>query len=107
MIYYFDSYGARPDQPLSLISQNTKKMCNETENFLSQLILKSGFNVDFNTAKLQGDNNEICTCGRWVICRCIFHDVSNAAFAQLFGEGNKGFTPDELAYEFTKGIIGK
>lgn len=107
IIYYFDPYGECIDQPLSVLSQKTRRQCNEVKNFLSRIIYNSGYHVDYNDEPLQADSKSIATCGRWAITRGLFDELSNDQFASLF-KHRKGesFTPDELVFELTHPLLG-
>jgi len=70
-IYYFDSYGVRPDGQWKYISNFIRTMLNQDSNDLSKLLnhaRKSGFNVESNKVKYQSDAPGVSTCGRFCIC---------------------------------------
>ena len=66
-IYYFDSYGGKPDTPLSW-SKNTNKLLGQGQPFLTELFKKSPIPVYINTVKYQNMNRpDITTCGLWCV----------------------------------------
>lgn len=70
-IYYFDSYGVKPDGEWKFIPNYVRKMLNQETNELTRLLnqaKKDGFNVSFNKVKYQEDAPHINTCGRYCIC---------------------------------------
>jgi hypothetical protein len=75
-IYFFDSYGLRPDKNLLFAPRNLRKGLNQSKPHLSYLLnhaLKTGFKISFNEVKYQSDNVSIQTCGRWVVSRISFN----------------------------------
>ena len=70
-IYYFDSYGVRPDGQWKYISNFIRTMLNQDSNDLTKLLnhaKKEGFNVESNKVKYQSDADGVSTCGRYCIC---------------------------------------
>ena len=81
-IYYFDSYGLRPDKALSFAPKELRKDFGQNIPLLSYLLNKavdSGFDVSFNEVKYQDENPAIMTCGKWVVSRLNFntYEVDN------------------------------
>ena len=107
IVYYFDSFGETVDEPLTQLTSEQKRLCNEQRNYLSKLIYKSGYNCDFMAEPLQEDRPDIKTCGRWVIARCLLKNLTNTEFEDFFKK-NPGdtFTPDEVVTEFTRPLLG-
>ena len=63
-IEYFDSYGYPIDKPLSWISQEQNQKLGIHDNYLTNLLKKSGYKIIHNTNKYQGNGGDIATCGR-------------------------------------------
>ena len=81
-IYYFDSYGLRPDKNLAFAPEELRKDFGQNIPLLSYLLNKAvddGFDVSFNEVKYQSDEKTIMTCGRWVVSRINFntYEVDN------------------------------
>jgi len=69
IIYYFDSYGVRPDGEFRFIDPQIRSELNE-KPFLSNLLnmaKQQGFTIDFNKAKLQSKSPTVNTCGKHVL----------------------------------------
>ena len=67
-IEFFNSYGKAPDvQKNSLISKEKNIEYGQTNNYLTNLLVKSNFNIIYNKLQLQQYSNGSATCGRWVV----------------------------------------
>ena len=76
-IEFFNSYGKAPDvQKNTLISKAKNIEFGQTQNYLTNLLVKSNFNIVYNKLQLQKYSNGSTTCGRWVIMRilCLLKD---------------------------------
>ena len=81
-IYYFDSYGLRPDKALSFSPKELRRGFGQKIPLLSHLLnqaLDDGYEVSFNEVKYQDKNPAVMTCGRWIVSRISFnkHEVNN------------------------------
>lgn len=81
-IYYFDSYGKRPDKNLLFAKKNLRRAFNQNIPYISYLLNKAkddGFKVSFNEVKYQSENPAVQTCGRWILSRINFNqfEVNN------------------------------
>ena len=71
-IEFFNSYGKAPDvQKNTLISKAKNIEFNQTQNYLTNLLVKSDFNIIYNKLQLQKYSNNSATCGRWVTLRLL------------------------------------
>ena len=71
-IEFFNSYGEAPDvQKNTLISKKNNIKFNQTENYLTNLLVKSNFDIIYNKLQLQKYSNGSTTCGRWVTLRIL------------------------------------
>ena len=73
----FNSYGEAPDfQKNNFISKAKNIEFGQTENYLSNLLVNSNFNIVYNKLQLQKYSNGSTTCGRWVVFRilCLLKD---------------------------------
>ena len=68
----FNSYGKAPDvQKNTLISKKNNIKFNQIENYLTNLLVKSNFNIIYNKLQLQKYSNGSTTCGRWATLRIL------------------------------------
>ena len=76
-IEFFNSYSGKPDfQKNNFISKEKNIEFGQTQNYLTNLLIKSNFNIVYNKLQLQKYSNGSTTCGRWVIMRilCLLKD---------------------------------
>jgi hypothetical protein len=66
-IYYFDSYGVKPDGELSQISTGVKYELHENTKALTTIIktIPDGFKFAYNKIQFQEYLPTINTCGKW------------------------------------------
>ena len=101
-IYFFDSFGFRPDRHLKWTKKQLRKSLGQDEPHLSQLLndaLKKKFNVTFDENGYQSKNSD--TCGRWVVARVkhLFnHPDGDERSFYIFvkKQTDKGEHPDEM-----------
>lgn len=95
-IEHFDSYSAMPDDELSFIPENYKKVSNQDQKHLLKL-LSNHDNVNYNQYIFQGDP-PIATCGRWVILRNLFNYLTIDQFYKMINKTMRdlGISSDEL-----------
>ena len=71
-IEFFNSYSGKPDfQKNNFISKAKNIEFGQTENYLTNLLVKSNFNIVYNKLQLQKYSNSSTTCGRWVVLRLL------------------------------------
>jgi hypothetical protein len=71
-IEYFNSYGEKYDTDWRFIPKMVRRILGQATNDLTRLFKKAkadGFNVVWNSKKLQELNDKIQTCGRYVVMR--------------------------------------
>lgn len=83
-IEHFDSYGIIPDDQFDYIDPNFLMKEGINEPYLTHLLYKSGYNVEYNDYKLQEMDNNIKTCGKWVILRLLKRNINIDDFAKFF-----------------------
>nr|CAI9421340.1 PRO [Cafeteriavirus-dependent mavirus] len=101
-VYFFDSYGGRPDVDQKRYSGTQRKdLYKEEENSLINLLLESGYDVDYSHHKLQSLTNNSATCGRWCLTRCALKNLTNDEFAQVIKSLSKlkNISPDEVVVQ--------
>jgi len=102
-LYFFDSYGGKPDiEQKKYAGDQRKELYQEEENTLIRLFLNSDYKVDYSDYKLQSDKGNISTCGRWCLLRCAMSHLTNDEFYQEIKrlcKKNK-ISPDLLTVKF-------
>ena len=94
-IEFFNSYAEAPDvQKNTLISKAKNIEFNQTQNYLTNLLVKSDFNIIYNKLQLQKYSNNSATCGRWVTLRilCLLnHNMNLKRFLEFMIDLKKKF----------------
>ena len=71
-IEFFNSYAEAPDvQKNNFISKEKNIEFGQSENYLTNLLVKSSFNIIYNKLQLQQYSNGSTTCGRWAVLRLL------------------------------------
>ena len=71
-IEFFNSYAEAPDfQKNNFISKAKNIEFGQTENYLTNLLVNSNFNIIYNKLQLQKYSNGSTTCGRWAVMRLL------------------------------------
>jgi hypothetical protein len=85
-IYYFDSYGVKPDGELSKIAPNQRYELGENSKALTRIIstIPKSFTFTFNKVQFQEYRSDVNTCGKWnmVFCKCVFLGMEMSEFQQ-------------------------
>ena len=102
----FNSYGEAPDvQKNTLISKAKNIEFGQTQNYLTNLLVNSDFNIIYNKLQLQKYSNNSATCGRFVCARllCLLnHNMDLKRFLEFFIDLKKKFKSksyDEIVCE--------
>ena len=94
-IEFFNSYGKAPDvQKNTLISKAKNIEFGQTQNYLTNLLVKSDFNIVYNKLQLQKYSNNSATCGRFVCARilCLLNqNMDLKRFLEFFIDLKKKF----------------
>eukprot|EP01040_Poterioochromonas_malhamensis_P018552 gene18552-21693_t len=84
MIYYFDSYGVKPDGELSRISSGARYMLHENQKALTRLIrtIPKNMNFEYNKTRFQKYSPSINTCGKWttIFSKCVLQGMTLKEF---------------------------
>lgn len=99
-IYFFDSYGVKPNGQLNWIPNHMNKELKQDHKHLLKLLYDSNKPVEYNEYPLQKLGNGINTCGKWVIFRLKHPFLSVENFKKMFKNKNK--SPDELVNSLVK-----
>lgn len=76
-LHFFDSYGIMPDCELKFINNNERTILNQKIPYLSELILKSNYETNYNSYKFQKEKENITSCGYHCIMRLCFCDLTD------------------------------
>ena len=96
IIFFFDSYGSKPDTQLKFLPRDLKQELNSNHNYLIKLMYDSGKEVEYNQHDLQSRKLGVNTCGRHCVNRLRFPEISIDDYYQLFKDASKYMPIDEL-----------
>lgn len=63
-LYFFDSYGYKPDNELSFVDCNKRKELGTAKTYLTDLFNKSDYDISYNNFDYQNKKTNSQTCGR-------------------------------------------
>lgn len=75
-IEYFDPYGGNdnfPDEALKNINPEFKKISLQDKPYLTRLLYNTKYPIEYNNYNFQKHGNNIRTCGRHCVVRCLLH----------------------------------
>jgi hypothetical protein len=101
---FFDSYGFKPDSELKFSPPYFRLCNNMIYPKLTLLLYNSNCNIEYNNKQLQAYKNNIFTCGRWCLFRCLKSNISIDDFIKFF---NNVKNPDEYITLETYEILNK
>lgn len=103
-VYFFDSYGYDIEQQKKYVNKN---MLIHT-NYISQLLKKSPYKVDYNATKYQGPTSACCGrhCAIRIACKNLTDKEYNH-FINMKCDQYGGATPDQLVVGMTVKHLGK
>lgn len=104
-IDYFDSYGVRPDGARKWLTEKQLDKLGADEPYLSRLLKHSNKRVYYNTHPFQEMDQDVATCGRWVVARLMCKDLTPQEFYDLVHKS--GMKPDEFVTKLTYEFLGK
>jgi hypothetical protein len=104
-IEYFDPYGESPDEVLDTLPSSKLEQLNETRPFLTELLRASGKTVTTNHYPFQKMKNDVNTCGRHSVVRCLYAPYSLAKYKKIID--GTGMTPDNFVSALTANMLGK
>lgn len=100
IIEFFDPYSLPVDSELDYIGDGIREETNTVFPKLSELLYKSPHPIEYNDHKFQKFGHHISTCGRWVIARLLFRDLTLEEFYKLF-KPTEDIDSDKLVTAFT------
>jgi hypothetical protein len=101
-IEYFDPYGFPPDYPLRLLSSQKRQEYGETDAYLTHLLRRSGKKIVYNKKNLQKKSDDVATCGRHTVARCLYNDVGLGGYLKELKKCPKGMNPDDFVVGLTE-----
>lgn len=106
-IEHFDSYGIFPDDELKFTDIIYRKKNNMYFPYLTYLLLNSKKKKEYNNYKFQKENNNISTCGRWLLFRAKTSLMNIDKFNELINKLRKErkTTNDKLIVKLTKDLL--
>jgi hypothetical protein len=104
-IEHFDSYGLKPDDELDFIKPLFKVINGTTQPYLTYLLLKSKYNVEYNNYKLQEKKKGVNTCGRHILFRLINRDKNIDEYKKYLDKLVKKYKVNNYDELLTKIII--
>jgi hypothetical protein len=109
VIEYFDPYGTAPDADMKWLNNQTREKLDEVEPRLSELMRKSGYEINYNLYPFQASKDHINTCGRWSSMRLYYKDMTLKEFYQMVMKGCKKnkLSQDEYICLLSSKILGK
>ncbi len=73
---FFNPYGGYPDDTLKYIPENFSKQTYQNHTYLTQLLLRSPYNLTYNEYRFQQMGKNIRTCGRHCVTRLLYRWMS-------------------------------
>ena len=105
MIEFFDPYGEPPEKALATVDEGTKEALGEDEPLLTRLLRASGKKVYYNTYPFQRESNDVNTCGRHSVVRCLYAPYSLDKYKKVMD--STGMSPDNFVSALTGEKLGK
>ena len=96
IIFFSDSYGGIVDSQLNFVPPDLKDELNSNHNYLIRLLYNSGKKVEFNQYQLQSREPDVATCGRHVVNRLRFPEISINEYHKIFKDASKRMPIDKL-----------
>lgn len=86
---YFDSYGRVPDFPLQKMSPQMR-----CQPMLAALCAREGVKLIYSPYKLQKDDDNTSSCGRWAALRVALRSLDADTFGRMFLNPRNHLKPD-------------
>jgi len=104
-IEYFDSYGEPPEEPFSDVPKGKLAQMDEAYPYLTELLRASGKKVSYNHYAFQKTREDINTCGRHAVVRCLYAPYSLTKYKKVMD--STGMSPDNFVSALTAQKLGK
>ena len=104
-IEVFDSYGLyKPDQELNFIDKDFRGSSNQDYPYLTRLLYDSGCEIHYNNHRLQSEDPDVATCGRWSVVRIWLRDLDVDEFSELMKSDPKR-DPEQVVTKLTNYVL--
>jgi len=104
-IEYFDSYGEPPEEPISEVPMSRLQQLDEASPYLTALFRKSGKRISYNHHVFQQTKDDVNTCGRHAVVRCLYAPYSLSKYKKIMD--STGMSPDNFVSALTAQKLGK
>lgn len=104
-IEFFDPYGEPPEEALSTVPKSKLQELDESRPYLTALLKASGKKVSYNHYAFQKDKENVNTCGRHSVVRCLYAPYSLAKYKKIIDD--TGMSPDNFVSALTATKLGK
>jgi hypothetical protein len=104
-IEFFDPYGEAPEKALETVPEENKEALGEDVPLLTRLLKASGKKVFYNTYPFQKDKQDVNTCGRHSVVRCLYAPDSLEKYKKIMDAS--GMSPDNFVSALTGQMLGK
>lgn len=104
LIEFFDPYGYVIDKGLKFNNKNLNDHLGQRYPYLSELLVKSKYNLSYNNFSFQRKGSNINTCGRHCIVRMNNNNLSLKRYKQIFDslEKKHNLNPDDVVTILTQ-----
>jgi hypothetical protein len=102
---FFDPLGEKVDDQLKFIPKYRREKLNQDRPLLTNLLKNSGYKVIMNRYPLQKDISTIATCGRHVVARLLFQNLTLKQYIDMIKKSK--VSPDEFVSQLTFPTLGK
>lgn len=104
-VEFFDPYGEAPETALKSVPMEEREAYGEDEPLLTNLMKQSKVKVIYNTYPFQKDKEDVNTCGRHSVVRCLYAPYSLQKYKTIMDKS--GMTPDDFVSALTGSKLGK
>jgi len=104
-IEYFDPYGEPPEKALQTVPMEEREEWGESQPVLTHLLKASGKPVFYNKYPFQKDKQDVNTCGRHSVVRCLYAPNTLEEYKKVMD--SSGMTPDNFVSALTGQKLGK
>jgi len=104
-IEFFDPYGNPPDDIKDYTSPEVRQQLGIDRKLLLPLLKSSGKPITYNTYPFQKTRNEVATCGRHAVVRCLYAPKSLDQYKAVMDKSK--LAPDDFVLGVTYDKIGK
>ena len=84
------------DDQLKFLPKDLREDLNSNHRYLTELLYKSDYMVEYNEFEFQKKSPLVNTCGRWSVNRLRYPEISIDEYHKLFKDASKKMPMDEL-----------